>query len=57
MKTLSEHMKKQKTVLVADDDEMVRRFLLDVLRFHGFDVQAANDGVAALDLLKASDFE
>lgn len=50
-------MKKQKTVLVADDDEMVRKFLFDVLRLYGFDVQAANDGVSALDLLKASDFD
>ncbi len=31
-------MKKQKTVLVVDDDEMVRKFLFDVLRLHGFDV-------------------
>lgn len=51
------YMKKHKTVLIVDDDEMVRKFLFDVLHLHGFDVQAANDGIAALELLKASDFD
>jgi two-component system response regulator MprA len=50
-------MKKQKTVLVVDDDEMVRKFLFDVLRLQDFDVQTVNDGIAALNLLKASDFD
>lgn len=51
------YMKNYRTVLVVDDDEMVRKFLFEVFRLHGFDVQTANDGISALELLKASDFD
>jgi CheY-like chemotaxis protein len=37
-------------ILVADDDDLLRRFLLTGLRAAGFDVVAAADGSEALDL-------
>ncbi len=50
-------MGKQKTILIVDDDEMVRRLLFEVFRFYGFNVQTVNDGIAALDILKKEDFD
>ncbi|PRP90725.1 Blue-light-activated protein [Enhygromyxa salina] len=40
------------TVLLCDDDAMVRRVLSQVLRASGYVVFEANDGLAALDLAK-----
>jgi CheY-like chemotaxis protein len=37
-------------ILVADDDENVRRVLDMGMRLHGFDVWLASDGLEALDL-------
>lgn len=37
------------TVLVVEDDEAIRRGLADALRFHGYEVCEAADGVAGLD--------
>lgn len=50
-------MKKQKTILVADDDEMVRRLLLEVLEFYGFEVHAVSDGISALNLVENARFD
>ncbi|MBI5418961.1 MAG: PAS domain S-box protein [Deltaproteobacteria bacterium] len=40
------------TLLLVEDDEMVRRFALDVLQGHGYTVLAAHDGVEALETAK-----
>ena len=43
-------------VLVVDDDESVRTSVMDVLRTAGYSVRAAEDGLAALDLLHSMRF-
>ncbi|HAK88279.1 MAG TPA: hypothetical protein DCP24_04265, partial [Nitrospiraceae bacterium] len=50
-------MKKEKRVLVIDDDEAVRRLLADVLGLHEFVVCAAHNGTSALDILEKEDFD
>lgn len=50
-------MKKEKRVLVIDDDEAVRRLLADVLGMHEFIVCAAQNGLFALDILEKEDFD
>lgn len=42
--------KPRRRVLVVDDDPTIRAVLVRVLQQHGFDVQAAANGVEALDL-------
>jgi DNA-binding NtrC family response regulator len=42
------------SVLVVDDEAAVRRFAVRVLARDGFEVLEANDGVDALELLKAA---
>jgi len=42
------------TVLVADDDELVRMVLTDMLKQLGFGVLAASDSTEAVDLFKAN---
>jgi CheY-like chemotaxis protein len=45
-------------VLVVEDDDLVRRFAIDMLRSLGYEVLAAEHGVAALEVLRArSDIE
>lgn len=44
-------------VLVVEDEESIRRGLCDVLSFRGFEVQVAEDGLRALELLEAERFE
>lgn len=46
--------KEPKAILVVEDDEDIRETLLDILRDEGFDALGAEDGVAALSLLRAS---
>ena len=43
-------------VLVVDDEEDVRVSAADVLRSEGYDVLEADDGVAALDLMRRHPF-
>jgi two-component system response regulator MprA len=40
------------TILIADDDERLRRMLRRTLVYEGFDVEVAADGRAALDLVR-----
>lgn len=40
-------------VLVADDEPHIRRVLTTLLEAHGFQVDAACDGLAALELLRS----
>jgi EAL domain-containing protein (putative c-di-GMP-specific phosphodiesterase class I)/DNA-binding response OmpR family regulator len=44
-----------KTVLVVDDDKIVRELLATVLAEAGYDVRTVGDGVAALDALAGAD--
>ena len=46
-------MTARKTILVVDDDFDVREALCDVLREEGFVVDAAGDGVEALEYLRS----
>jgi CheY-like chemotaxis protein len=48
-------MSHDQTVLVVDDDSDVRRSCAEVLRTAGYRVVEAEDGLAALELLKSSD--
>ena len=43
------------TVCVVDDDVDIRDILCDVLRFEGYDVLLASDGIEALERLRALD--
>jgi len=44
-------------ILVADDEEMVRRSLEDILRLEGYQVKSVGDGKAALAALQAETFD
>lgn len=47
----------EKTILVVDDDRLVRRFMVESLRNLGYRVFDAERGETALDLLKGSRFD
>jgi len=40
------------TIIVADDDELVRKYFVDVLEFAGYEVLPARTGLEALDLVQ-----
>jgi DNA-binding response OmpR family regulator len=44
-------------ILVADDEEVVRRSLEDILRLEGYQVKSVCDGKAALEALQAEPFD
>lgn len=44
----------KKTILIADDEERMRRILTDYLRIKGYDTVEAGDGGAALTLFEAT---
>ena len=43
------------TILLVEDDEMVRALAVSVLRSRGYEVLSANDGLQALELVKDED--
>ncbi len=45
----------RRRVLVCDDDELFRSFLVRMLELHGFECRAASDGEAAIGLLEAGE--
>ena len=47
----------KKRILLADDDRAMRRFLEVVLRREGYEVTAADDGAAAMQLALTEEFE
>lgn len=47
----------QRSVLVADDDEAIRRLLGLILTRDGFDVEEAANGREALDRLRRKDYD
>lgn len=46
-----------KTILVVDDEPAIRDVLLEILRDEGYGTVAAQDGLAALDLLGGKDID
>jgi two-component system NtrC family sensor kinase len=47
----------RKRVLVVDDEDSIQRLLTGVLEMDGHDVQTANNGREALDLIERDDFD
>jgi DNA-binding response OmpR family regulator len=50
-------MSLQKKILLAEDDASMRNFLTQVLKRAGYEVIAAEDGLAAMELALANDFD
>ena len=46
-----------KSILVVDDDELMRAFIATILREDGYDVDTATDGKAGLNKVKNKDFD
>ncbi len=44
-------------ILIADDEERNREFLKELLEIEGFEVETANDGKDALEILEEMDFD
>ena len=44
-------------VLIADDDKNLRKVLVNELSDHGFDVDAAEDGIKTMDLLEKDEYD
>jgi two-component system, cell cycle response regulator CpdR len=49
--------KKTVRILVADDEEAVREFVTRALRHQGYEVEAAEDGLQALEVLARQPFD
>jgi DNA-binding response OmpR family regulator len=47
----------QKKILLAEDDASMRNFLALILKREGFEVFPAGDGLAAMELAMANDFD
>lgn len=48
---------KNKTILIIDDDEMLRIALCELVRGEGFEVTCCDNGLAAVDLAKEKCFD
>jgi len=48
---------KKKRILIVDDEESVRRLLLEVLKKEGYKVSVAENGYLALELIKQTHFD
>jgi len=44
-------------VLVVEDDPIIRRFIRDVLKRKGYDIQSCENGLAALDAIKQKEYQ
>lgn len=49
-------MGKKKTILVVDDDEMLRSFFMRILKAEGHDVVTAENGEVAIEIMEKEDF-
>ena len=47
----------QPRLLVVDDEEKVRKYLSSLLRNRGYQVDAAPDGISALEMVNHADFD
>jgi DNA-binding NarL/FixJ family response regulator len=45
-------MERKATILIVDDEPSERAAIEDMLKFNGFEVQSARDGIEALDLMR-----
>ncbi len=54
---MKESSRKKTSLLIVDDDKAVRRLLARVAERAGFEVDTAKDGVQALEMLTAKDYE
>jgi len=50
-------MQEKKTALIVDDTEGVRRVIQEFLKFHGFKVYGADNGISALNLIEKHQFD
>lgn len=50
-------MKSSVSILIVDDEEMMRNLLEKILTREGYQVSTAEDGLAALDLIKQHPFD
>lgn len=50
-------MKTKHSILIVEDEAAIRDGLIDVLLFHGYEVQAAEDGEAGLALALGGEFD
>ncbi len=50
-------MKSSVSILVVDDEEMMRNLLEKILSREGYQVSSAEDGLAALDLIREHPFD
>jgi len=48
---------KDRSILVVEDDPIIRRFIHDVMKRKGYDIQSCENGLAALDALKQKDYQ
>ncbi|MBN2103873.1 sigma-54-dependent Fis family transcriptional regulator [bacterium] len=48
---------KDRSVLVVEDDPIIRRFIHDVLKRKGYDIQSCENGLAALDTIKQKEYQ
>jgi DNA-binding NtrC family response regulator len=44
-------------VLVVEDDPIIRRFIRDVLKRKGYDIQGSENGLDALDKVQQKDYQ
>ena len=44
-------------VLVVEDDPIIRRFICDVLKRKGYDIQGSENGLEALDKIKQKEYQ
>ncbi len=47
--------KQPNKILVVDDDPVIRDMMVEILEFEGYPMQAARNGLAALELLRGDD--
>jgi CheY-like chemotaxis protein len=47
--------KKPSKILVVDDDPVIRDMMVEILEFEGYPMQAARNGLAALEILRGND--
>jgi DNA-binding NtrC family response regulator len=46
----------ERRVLVVEDDPIIRRFIRDVMKRKGYDIQSCENGLAALDAIKQKEY-
>jgi CheY-like chemotaxis protein len=52
---MKQHNKRPSKILVVDDDPVIRDMMVEILEFEGYPMQAARNGLAALEILRGKD--